>query len=72
MQSTNAKIITFNVGGQKFQTTKSTISRSDFLVALIKWNESENISLNENSSEIFVDRNPENFREIKISSRINK
>lgn len=50
-------IIKINVGGTRFETTRSTLMKSKYFEAmLMRWNDNKN--------EIFVDRDPDNFREI--------
>ena len=50
--------IKINVGGRIFETTKNTLSKSNFFKAwLSRWNSEDN-------TELFLDRDPDNFNEI--------
>jgi len=54
------EVVTFNVGGEIFQTTKTTIITSGYLTNLISSGFSESSANNA----IFIDRDPHNFRHI--------
>jgi hypothetical protein len=51
--------VTINVGGKEFVTTRSTLEKSPYFRSLLEWREIQNVT-----TEIFVDRDPDNFRHV--------
>lgn len=54
--SSKRDYITLNVGGQIFKTTRNTLTGSEYLSTLTKWETS--------TDEIFIDRSPELFKHV--------